>query len=76
MFRLGLIPALLVLSACTERPEVAALLGAPPAGNDFPTLLPVQQLEALDVEIDPEETRRNEELLARGRALQRRANAR
>ncbi|MEM9343404.1 MAG: hypothetical protein AAGA87_10185 [Pseudomonadota bacterium] len=73
MLRPGLLSLCLLLPACAERPEVDAVLGPPPPGTDFPTLLPIEQLETLDVEADPDEALANEALLARGEALQRRA---
>jgi hypothetical protein len=65
----------LSLAACSQRPDVDAMLGPPPPGNNYPALLPLGELQALDTELDPEETAANAALLARAEELRDRAAA-
>ena len=65
----------LSIAACTQLPDVDAMLGPPPPGNNYPSLLPIGELQALEVERDPTEAAADAALLARAEALRDRAAA-
>lgn len=65
--------AVLGLTACASMPEVDADLGADPPGTDYPTLLPISDLQAIDAGIPDTEVDEAAALEARADALRARA---
>ena len=67
--------AVLGLAACTSMPEVDADLGVDPPGTDYPALLPIADLQAIDAGIPDTAEDDAEALEARADALRARAAA-
>ncbi len=65
----------LAITGCTQLPDVDAMLGPPPPGDSYPSLLPTAELRALDTETDVEKADADAALLARAQALRTRASA-
>jgi hypothetical protein len=66
---------LLAVTGCTARPDAEAELGADPAGSDFPTILPVDQILAADTGDPATTAEADAALAARVAALKARAAA-
>lgn len=64
---------LLILAACSPRPEVEELLGPEPEGDTYPSLLPLSTIPAPSPASLEEGAAANAALQARAEALRRRA---
>lgn len=63
----------LALAACAPLPDIDAELGPPPPGDDYPALLPIAELQAIDAGIPPATEEEAAALEARANALRARA---
>ena len=73
MIRLLIIPALVALAACTQRPEVEALLGPEPKTGAYPVLVPLDALPLPDPAAAETTAKENAVLEGRAAALRSRA---
>ena len=62
-------------AGCDRRPEVEAALGPPPPGSDYPELLSVEAILAVEGDVPEAELEANEALLQRADSLRSRAGA-